>query len=262
LTSALLAANLNGPAWLVVIVSLAAGALVGALFSLLSAFISEKFDAYLLVITLMFNYIADYIASYLVNYVYLDPKAADNLAVQTQKIETAILPRIFPRYTVHYGFVLAVITTVIVWFIVRKTSFGYKARMGGLNANFARYGGIKSTRTMFLVLMLTGAIAGLGGGIEALGTRYRYIDKMITSPGYSWSGITASLMANYSPVGVFVASIFLAGITIGGNATEIIMSIPVEITQIIQGVIIMLITAQFTIKFRKRNKKEEGSVSR
>ena len=135
--------------------------------------------------------------------------------------------------------------------------------MTGLNAGFARFGGVKAERTMYLILIMAGSIAGLGGGIEALGTRFRYIDKMITSPGYSWSGITASIMSNYSAVGVLFSSIFLAGITTGGNTTEIIMSIPAEITQIIQGVIIMLITARFV--FTKKKKKpellKEGSVS-
>ncbi|MBQ1826485.1 MAG: ABC transporter permease [Erysipelotrichaceae bacterium] len=263
LTSALLAANLKGPAWLVIIVSLGAGALVGGLFSFISAWISVRFDAYLLVITLMFNYVADYIASYLVNYVYLDPYAADRLAIQTQLIENATLPRLFPKYTVHLGFLIAIAATLLVWFIIRKTSFGYKARMTGLNASFARFGGVKAEKTMFLILILAGSLAGLGGGIEALGTRFRYIDKMITSPGYSWSGITASIMSNYSPIGVLFSSIFLAGITTGGNTTEIIMSIPAEITQIIQGVIIMLITARFVLKKKRKaaEKKAEGRVS-
>lgn len=256
ITAAIVAPLIKGPAILVVIVTLLASMLAGALYSLLSAYISAKFDAYLLIITLMFNYVADYFASYLTNYVFLDPYALDKLAIQTQLIENGTIPRIFSRYTTHYGFLVALLCVALVAFIINKTSFGYKARMSGLNPNFAEYGGIQSSKTMYKVLLLSGALAGLGGALEVLGSKFRYVDKMITSPGYSWSGITASLMSNYSAIGVLVSSIFLAGITVGGSSIELLMSIPSEITLIIQGIITMLVTAKFVIKLPKFKKKE------
>ncbi len=257
ITAAIVAPRLPGPDWFVVIATLLISMVAGALYSLLSAFVSAKFDAYLLIITLMFNYVADYFASYLTNYVFLDPYAADKLAIQTEKIEGSILPRLFSRYTTHYGFIIAVAVVIIIAFIIKKTSFGYEVRMGGLNPHFAEYGGVKSKRTMYKALMLSGAIAGLGGAIEVLGTKFRYVDDMITSPGYSWSGITASLMSNYSIVGTFFSAIFLAGIEIGGSSIELSLGIPSEITSIIQGVITMLVTARFVIKIGKNNKKKE-----
>lgn len=255
ITAAIVAPRIPGPDYLVVILSLLAAMLAGALFSLLSAFISARYHAYLLIITLMFNYVADYLASYLTNYVFLDPYAADKLAIQTEKISGSILPRIFERYTTHWGFIIALVCVIVIAFIIKKTSFGYEARMGGLNPHFAEYGGIKSKRTMYKVLMLSGAIAGLGGACEVLGTKFRYVDKMITSPGYSWTGITASLMSNYSIIGVLFSSIFLAGITIGGSAIELTMNIPSEITAVIQGVITMLVTARFIIHLHKAKTK-------
>jgi len=262
ITAAIVAPKLSAlPAVLAVIITIIASMITGALYSLLSAFISAKYDAYLLIVTLMFNYIADYFASYLTNYVYLDPLALDKLAIQTVKIENSVLPRLVSKYTTHYGFIISLIVVAIVYFVVNKTSFGYKIRMGGLNANFAEYGGIDSRKTMYKALLLSGAIAGLGGACEVLGTKFRYVDKMITSPGYSWSGITASLMSNYNIIGVLLSSIFLAGIAIGGAAIELTMNIPSEITQIIQGVITMMVTAKFVFNFyrNKKNKKEEQS---
>lgn len=252
ITAAIVAPRVPGPTIVVIIVTLIASMLAGALYSLLSAFISAKYDAYLLIITLMFNYVADYFASYLTNYVFLDPYAYDKLAIQTQLIENGVIPRIFSRYTTHWGFVIALICVGVVYFIIKKTSFGYKARMSGLNANFAEYGGVESEKTMYKVLLLSGAIAGLGGALEVLGSKFRYVDKMITSPGYAWSGITASLMSNYSAIGVLISSLFLAGITIGGANVELTMAMPAEITQIIQGVITMLVTAKFVFKLPKK----------
>ena len=259
ITAAIVAPILPGPDWLVVIMTIICSMAAGALYSLCSAFVSARFNAYLLIITLMFNYVANYFASYLTNYVFLDPYALDKLAIQTQKIEGSILPRLFPKYTTHWGFIIALVVVILVDFMVRKTSFGYKARMGGLNAHFAEYGGIESRKTMYKVLMISGAVAGLGGACEVLGTKFRYVDEMITSPGYSWSGITASLMSNYNIIGTLFSSIFLAGITIGGASIELTMNIPSEITQIIQGVISMLITAKIAIDWSRLNKRKESA---
>ena len=258
ITAAIVAPRVPGPGIVVIVVTLLASMIAGAIYSLMSAWVSARFDAYLLIITLMFNYVADYFASYLTNYVFLDPYALDKLAIQTQKIEVGILPRIFSKYTTHYGFIIALACVALVYFIVNKTSFGYKTRMTGLNPNFAEYGGIKAKKTMYKVLLLSGAIAGLGGACEVLGTKFRYVDKMITSPGYSWSGITASLMSNYNILGCLISSIFLAGITIGGGVIELSMNIPSEITAIIQGIITMLATARIVIQWKKKQAVKEG----
>jgi len=87
------------------------------------------------------------------------PKA-DTSAIQTQRIETGILPRLFTGYTLHWGFVIAIVTVITILFILKKTTFGYRARMGGLNPRFAEYGGINSQRMMYGVLLLSGALAG------------------------------------------------------------------------------------------------------
>lgn len=261
ITAAIVAPRISGPAWLVIVLTLLASMVAGALFSLLSGFVSARFDAYLLVITLMFNYIADYLASYLTNYVFLDPFALDKLAIQTQKIENGVLARIFAKYTTHYGFIISLAVVLISYFVVNRTSFGYKIRMTGLNSRFAEYGGIQSKKTMYRVLLISGAIAGLGGCCEVLGSKFRYVDKMITSPGYSWSGITASLMSNYNIIGCLFSSIFLAGITVGGSVIELSLNIPSEITAIIQGVITMLATARIVLKRKKNRNRKAGEQS-
>ena len=88
-----------------------------------------------------------------------------------------------------------------------------------------------------------------------MGARFRYIDGMITSTSYAWSGITASLMSSNNPIGVFVSSVFLAGLTTGGGSVELKMHVPSEITTIIQGVLTMFVTAKFAIDMKRRKKK-------
>lgn len=253
LAAAIVAVNVKGPAVVVMLVSLAAGAVTGMAISWVSAFICDKFEMWLLIITLMMNYVCDYIASYVTTYVCKDPFGSDSSAIQTQKIEVGILPKIISKYSLHYGFVLAVVSVLLVLFIMKKTSFGYKAKMGGLNPHFAEYGGIKSKKMMYRVLLLSGLFAGLGGACEVLGTNYRYVDAMISSPAYAWKGVITTLMANNNPIGVFLSSIFLAGIKTGGSSLERSMGLSSEITSIIEGTITLLVTAKLTFSLKKRS---------
>lgn len=260
LVTSIVAVSCPGPDSIVLIVAILSGMGAGMLYSLISIYVTQRFQLYLLIITLMMNYIADYIGSYFASYIVKDPNGLDSSAIQTQLITGPILPKLINGYTVHWGFVIAVIVTLIIFFIMKKTTFGYKAKMGGLNQLFADYGGIKSTRMMYYVLLLSGALAGLGGACEVLGTRYRFVDGMITSPGYAWSGIIASLMSSNHPIGIFISAIFLAGLTTGGSSIERSMGVPSEVTIIIQGVITLLITAKFVFKAKNKkakvNKKE------
>lgn len=216
---------------------------VGALFSILSGWLFERFEVTFIISTLMLNYIANNFASYMTNFVVKDPEALDINAVQTGKIAAeARLPYVFG--SVHWGFVFALIAVAIVYFLFKKTSFGYKSRMGGLNPRFALYGGINARWMLYIVLILSGAMAGLGGAFEALGSKYRYIDQMIFTTGYAWSGMVAALLANFNPIGTAVASILLAGLSTGGSAMQRSTSIPVEVCNMIEGIIMLLMSAR------------------
>ena len=126
-----------------------------------------------------------------------------------------------------------------------------------MNARFADYGGINSTKMTYMVLSVSAAIAVMGGAVEVLGSKYRYVDQMISSPGYNMSGITASIMSNYNPFGTLVSSIFLAGLTTGGSYIERNQGVPSEVSSVIQGVITMLVTIKIVIHLKKHAKAGE-----
>ena len=143
---------------------------------------------------------------------------------------------------------------MLIYLLFKKTTFGYKSRMGGLNPNFAQYGGINSRAMLYIVLILSGALAGMGGAFEVLGSKYRYIDQMIFSTGYAWSGMVAALLANFNPIGTAVASVLLAGLSTGGSAMQRQTSIPVEVANIIEGIITLLMSVRL-IRIAQHNSK-------
>ena len=252
--SALIAYYLPLPGVLRVIVAILAAGVAGALYSAFSGWLYERFEVTFIISTLMMNYIANNFASYMTNYVVKDPTALDVNAIQTGKIATeARIPAIFSG-SVHWGFVFALIAVAITYFLFTKTTFGYKSRRNGLNARFALYGGINARRMLYLVLILSGMMAGLGGAFEALGSKYRYIDQMIFTTGYAWSGMVAALLANFNPIGTAVASILLAGLSTGGSAMQRSTIIPVEVCNMIEGIITLLMSVRL-IRIAQRNHK-------
>ena len=244
--AALVGYYLPAPGWLRIPAALLAAAGAGALYSVVSGWLFDRFDVTFVISTLMMNYIANYFAAYLCNYPLRDPEANvyQMQNAQTGKLPAeATLPAIMKGW-VHWGFVLAVAAVIVTWFLFRKTSFGYKSRMGGLNPRFALYGGINARWMLYLVMILSGVMAGLGGAFEVMGSKGRYVDQMIFSTGYAWTGMVAALLANMNPAGTLLASILLAGLAVGGSTMMLNMDIPLEVCNIIEGIITLFMSAK------------------
>ena len=244
--AALVGYYLPVPGWLRIPAAMLAAAAAGAVYSAFSGWLFEKFDVTFVISTLMMNYIANYFAAYLCNYPLRDPEANvyQMQNAQTGKLPAeATLPPIMKGW-VHWGFVLAVAAVLVTWFLFKKTSFGYKSRMGGLNPRFALYGGIDARKVLYLVMALSGVMAGLGGSFEVLGSKGRYVDQMIFSTGYAWTGMVAALLANMNPIGTLLASILLAGLAVGGSTMMLNMDIPLEVCNIIEGIITLFMSAK------------------
>lgn len=260
LTAATIAVYLHGPPLFVIAVSIIGGMAAGAVYALIVAWLYDKFQASLIITTIMMNYIAKAISFYLVQYHLLDPNLNDTAAVKTTAIDQALrLPRIFPAYSLHIGFVFSLVGVAFFWWIFKYTSFGYRSKMSGLNANFVEYGGIDKRKMLYITLMISGATAGLAAGLEVLGTRYCYLDNMFGSSGYAWTGITASLMSRHNPIIILISSIFLYGISTGCSAVQRSIAIPVEVSNIIQGVITVLVSVHFAIEWKRRKKGAENN---
>ncbi len=262
LVSALISYYMPGPGVLKILVGLAGASLVGAVYSVLSGWLWEKFNVTFIISTLMLNYIANYIASYLTTYIVKDPQSRDINSIQTGKlIEEARFGKVgglfqseglkntplglyFKDFNVHWGFFFSLICAVLVYILLKKTKFGYQSKMNGLNSRFALYGGINAHRMLYLVMILSGIAAGLGGAFEVYGSKYRYIDQMIFSTGYAWSGMVGALLANFDPFGTVLACILLAGLNTGGSAMQRSAGIPVETVNMLEGIIMLLMSVK------------------
>ncbi|WNQ11976.1 ABC transporter permease [Paenibacillus aurantius] len=258
LSAALAALYVPGPAALKLVCALVAGMLAGGLWSALAGWLDTRFRMNLLITTLLFNYIAALFAGYLVSFPLKDK--ASTGASQTAMLDKSLwLPKIMSGTTLHIGFLVAVLAAIGMAWYLRYTVKGYEIRMLGSNPLFAGYGGVRRGRVMLLSMLASGALAGLAGTFEVLGTQYRYIDNMLSAPGFAWSGIMATLIAGSNPIGTVFAAILLAALQTGGMGVERNTEVPLEISNIIQAALILFVSARLTFAFISRRKARRGA---
>ncbi|MBH5317057.1 ABC transporter permease [Paenibacillus sp. GSMTC-2017] len=254
LSAALTAIYLPGPGWLKIIGALFAGIIAGGVWSAFAGWLDAKYRMNLLITTLLLNYIATYFAAYMVTYPFKDNTGSAAMSQTVMLEKEAWLPKLFDGYALHAGFLFAVIGAIILYLFLKHTVKGYEIRMLGGNPLFASYGGVKRGKLMIMSMFVSGGLAGLAGSVEVLGTQYRYLDDALTSPGYAWSGIMATLLAGSHPLGTSVAAILLAALQTGGMGMERNTEVPLEVSSIIQAVLILFVSAKLTLSFIKRKK--------
>ena len=252
LCSALVAYYVPAPAVIRIILAVTSAIAIGAVYSVLAGWLYDRFHVTFIISTLMLNYIANNIASYMTNFVVRDPEATDPNAVQTGKIVKDALLQPIAKGSVNWAFVITIVIAIVCFIVFKKTTFGYNSRMSGLNPRFARYGGIKPRRMLYIVMIISGALAGLGGAFEVLGAKGRYVDQMIFTTGYAWSGMVAALLANFHPLGTALASVLLAALATGGSNLQFDTKIPLEVSNVIQGIIMLLMSVKL-VRFSLNN---------
>lgn len=238
--SAALAIFVPMPTFFHQLVVIMAGAMVGAVVAFIPGVMKAKWNASELVTSLMLNNIVFGIGLYFLNYKLRDINAMSVVSYEMQ--DTALLPRIIPGTRIHLGLIIALATVAVVYMILYKTKWGYEIRMTGLNAEFAKYSGINTFKVIMIAHLLSGVIAGMGGAIETIGMHKRFEWTML--PGYGFDGALVAMLARNNPIAVIGAALFLAYIRVGADLVARLSDVPAEMIGILQGVIILFISAE------------------
>ena len=138
--------------------------------------------------------------------------------------------------TTHFGLVLAVAAAVIVWFILYRSLWGYEIRLIGDNSRAAEYAGINITRNTVLVMMLSGALAGLAGMSEISGTLHRLQTGL--GSGYGFTGVIIAWLAKLNPIAVIPVAVLFGALILAGREIQ-----PSGVPRLIQGIILFLLIA-------------------
>jgi len=237
--------------WLIIPTMVLAGAIAGALWGFIPGILKARFNVNEIISTLMMNYIA--VAWN--NFFIFAKWSEGGFQMSPQFPRTAWLPRLtdyssqvplFRGLTTHLGLVFGLIAAVVVWWIIYRSRWGYEIRLIGDNPRAARYAGINITRNTILVMMLSGALAGLGGMSEITGVVHRLQGAI--SPGYGFTGIIIAWLAKLNPLLVIPISILFGGLILAGREIQ-----PSGVPMLIQGILLVcLIGSDFLLRYRVR----------
>jgi ABC-type uncharacterized transport system permease subunit len=225
------------------IVAMIAGLLAGALWAGIAGLLKARTGAHEVIVTIMLNYVAFYLLSYFLATPGLmqAPGSANPKTPPMQ--ESAILPPLLgEQYPLHWGFVLALVAVVVVWWILNRSAVGFAYRAVGENPRAARVAGIDVSRTTVSVMLVAGALVGLAGVSQVLGTSTTGFGSDIDA-GIGFDAITVALLGNSNPIGVLGAGILFGAFKAGGSAMQAAEGIPIEIVLVVQSLIVLFIAA-------------------
>ncbi len=231
-------------------IAMLAGVLGGAIWGAIPGYLKAKTGGHEVINTIMMNHIMLKLTDYLVKNPMLDTKSS---IPRTPYIEeSALLPKIFPAFRLHWGFMIAIAAVFVIYFILYKTTIGFEIRTVGHNQKAARYAGMNITKNFVIAMAVSGGLAGLSGANEVLGLNY-YLPAAFIS-GYGFDAIAIALLAKSNPFAIVPSALLWAALRNGAGLMQIRAGISIDLINIIQACVIMFIAAPAIIRWIYRIK--------
>jgi general nucleoside transport system permease protein len=253
LAGAMAAAFIGGlealPAWSLAPAMIVAGALAGGLWASLPATLKVHYQVDDVVATLMLNFVMFYAMMALLDGPWKDPLSGypDSPDIRT----AAEFPILLAHTRLHLGVALALVSALLVWLVMTRTTLGFAIRAVGENARAAIHAGIPVNRVVLTTAVLSGGLAGLAGVGEVGGMHYQVMASL--SPGYGYTGIVIAMLARLNPLGVIPAALFFAAVATGAETMSRKTGVPVFLADVIQGLsLICMLVALLFANFRVR----------
>lgn len=232
--------------------------LLGGLFALIPAVLKIKWGTSETLVTLMLNYVAQKWVSYL-KYSYLpwrDPNGGGSPKILTFS-DNGILPNVFG---IHAGWVIALLMVLAMYFVLKKTKFGYEVSVIGESFDTARYAGINVPRTIIIAVVLSGGLCALAGMIQASAIEHSLTDNM--SNGMGFTAVITTWLSQLDPLISLIVSFAFSVLLQGGSYLQTSMGVPASMGTIIQTLIIFFVLgSEFFVRYKlvfDRNEKKGG----
>jgi general nucleoside transport system permease protein len=227
------------------------GLIGGAIFGFIPGLLKARFNVNEIITTLMLNYVA-----ILWNNFWIFDRWSDAGFQMTPMFDRVYwLPRLadyaaenpaFRGITLHLGVVFGLVAAAFVWWVLDRSRWGYEIKLIGDNPRAARYAGIGIARNIVLVMMFSGALAGLAGMSEISGVVHRLQERI--SPGYGFTGIIVAWLAKLNPFAVIIVSVLFGALIVAGREIQ-----PSGLAQLLQGIILfMVISSDVLLRYRVR----------
>ncbi len=224
---------------LALIVAMVAGALWGGIAGLLKA----RTGAHEVIVTIMLNYVAYYLLFYALTKEWLLKTPGSVNPKSPPMKETAILPKVLgDQFNLHLGFIIALVAVGVAWWLLNRSTLGYRIRAVGENPHAARASGINVGMTYTIVMMIAGSLLGLAGANQVLGTVTSGVSLDLDA-SIGFDAITIALLGRSKPLGILAAGILFGALKAGGFTMQASENISVDLVLVVQSLIVLFLAA-------------------
>jgi ABC-type uncharacterized transport system permease subunit len=234
----------NVPPALAILIMIVGGFAGGVGWALVPALLKVKLAVDEVVTTLLLNSVVLYVISYLLNGPWRDP--VSGWPQSPQIADSTIMPKLIPRSRLHFGFIVALLSIAVLWFVLTRTSLGLRMRASGLGKEAARFMGVKVERTMLVAALISGGIAGLAGVSEVGGIHFHLIEAI--SPGYGYTGVIVAMLGGLNPLGVGLAGLFVGLLSTGAQTVSRALGVPIYLGDVVQATLLLVTLAMFLLQ--------------
>jgi ABC-type uncharacterized transport system permease subunit len=225
------------------IVALLAGLAAGAVWAGIAGLLKARTGAHEVIVTIMLNYVALYLITWMLRTPGLLQAPGTNNPTTPAMRDTAVFPELLgPQYNLHFGFVLSIAAVVLVWWILDRSALGFQFRAVGENPNAARVAGINVKAMYVYAMLISGALIGLAGVSQVLGTVTTGFSSGIDA-GIGFDAITVALLGRSTPWGTLAAGLLFGAFKAGGFAMQAAEGVPIDIVLVVQSLIVLFIAA-------------------
>lgn len=237
-----------------IILALGGGVLAGMVWAGIPGYLKARIGTNEVVNTIMMNFIAMHLTNYLVMGPFHKPSSASTPLIQ----ESARLYRFLgANNRLNVGLFIGLVLAIIVYILLWKTTIGYEIRAVGISPSSAEYGGISIKKNIILAMVISGAIAGIGGATHSMGVQLQSI-QLFGFTNFGFDGIAVALVAKSNPIGVIFSAILFGALNYS-SGTLMLYGIPKTIVYLIQGIIILFIAGEYLFR-RIADRRKKGAL--
>jgi ABC-type uncharacterized transport system permease subunit len=223
--------------------AVAAAMVAGAIWAGIAGLLKARTGAHEVIVTIMLNYVGFYLVFYALTQQNLLQAPNSFNAKSLPMKESATMPKLLgDQYNLHLGFLLALIAVAVVWWLLNRSALGFRLRAVGENPDAARAAGINVGRVYVIVMLIAGALVGLAGANQVLGTVTSGVTTDLDA-GIGFDAITVALLGRSRPLGILAAGLLFGAFKAGGFSMQASEQIPVDIVLVVQSLIVLFIAA-------------------
>ncbi len=248
------------PSFILMPLSVLAGMVGGALWAGIAGVLRAFFDTSEVIVTIILNHIALHVVNHVIRNVLTENSDSTARISEAASLRIPFLTSLTDNSTIHGGIFISFIMVFVVWVLINKTTVGFELRSVGLNTDAADYAGMNAKKNIILAMLLSGALAGLGGAMEGLGN-FQNIFTQGAIPSLGFDGMGVALLGSSNPIGILFSAFLFSVLKTGGSSMPLIAGVPNEIVDIVIALIIFFVGANYIIRLlitkTKQTKKKE-----